>query len=77
VASRRRLRRQVRREQAPRRPRLAHLRADGTAKTRFANQADAERAALHARLEHGSVLGSYECEMCGGWHLGTRSDDEL
>lgn len=74
VASRRRQRRQA---QEPRRPRLAHYRADGAPKTRFARRDDAERAALQARLEHGTNLGSYHCEMCGGWHLGSRDDDAL
>jgi len=73
VASRRRRRR---RDQ-PRRPRLAHFRTDGAPKTRFARREDAERAALQARLEHGANLGSYLCEMCGGWHLGSRDDDTL
>ncbi|HMK62227.1 MAG TPA: hypothetical protein VK386_01300 [Acidimicrobiales bacterium] len=60
---------------SPRRPRLAHFRADGTAKTRFASRDEAERAALQARLQHGSDLGSYQCDMCGGWHLGNRQDE--
>ncbi len=50
--------------------RLPHWRADGTAKTRFAAEGDANRAALAARLEHGSDLVAYHCELCGGWHLG-------
>jgi hypothetical protein len=54
---------------------VGHLRADGTPKHRFATQADAERAALHARLERGATVSSYSCEMCGGWHLGSRDDD--
>jgi hypothetical protein len=62
-------------DQTRRRPRLAHLRADGSAKTRFPSRDDAERAALQARLEHGTELGSYECEMCGGWHLGSRDGE--
>jgi hypothetical protein len=71
MASRRRLRRRA----EPRRARVGHFRADGTPKTRFSSQADAERAALQARLDHGTTVGSYACEMCGGWHLGTREDD--
>lgn len=70
-------RRRQRGEGPPRRPRLAHFRADGAPKTRFARQEDAERAALQARLEHGTNLHSYRCEMCGGWHLGSREDDGL
>jgi len=66
VASRRR----ARRKEEPRRVRLSHWRSDGTAKTRFAGPDDAERAALQSRLEHGVDLHSYQCEFCGGWHLG-------
>ncbi|HAM01089.1 MAG TPA: hypothetical protein DCQ30_02505 [Acidimicrobiaceae bacterium] len=70
-------RRRQRRQDQPRRPRLAHFRADGAPKTRFARREDAERAALQARLEHGTNLGSYLCDMCDGWHLGSRDDDAL
>lgn len=66
MASKRRLRR----ADAPRRVRLSHWRADGEPKARFASQADAERAALQYRLEHRVDLRTYECEFCGGWHLG-------
>jgi hypothetical protein len=62
--------RRVRRAAEVRRPRLAHWRADGEAKVRYRSEADANRAALQYRLEHGADLGAYECEMCGGWHLG-------
>ena len=72
MGSRRRLRR---REERPGRPRLDHFRADGSTKTRFASQDEAERAALQARLDHGTTLGSYRCEMCGGWHLGSRDGE--
>ncbi len=68
MANRRRSRRVGARP--PRRTRLAHFRADGTAKTRFETRDDAERAALQARLDHGSDMASYSCDMCGGWHLG-------
>ncbi|MHB8438061.1 MAG: hypothetical protein ACYDD4_02715 [Acidimicrobiales bacterium] len=54
--------------------RLSHWRADGGAKTRYPNVESAERAALQYRLEHGTDLRSYECEFCGGWHLGGGSD---
>lgn len=66
MASRRRLRR---REQ-PRRTRLSHWRTDGQAKVRYSSEADANRAALGFRLEHGSEMMSYQCEFCAGWHLG-------
>lgn len=51
--------------------RLSHWRSDGGPKTRFRDQVEAERAALQARLEHGTELVTYQCEFCGGWHLGT------
>ncbi|HMK99008.1 MAG TPA: hypothetical protein VK428_02340 [Acidimicrobiales bacterium] len=60
---------------APTRPRLAHFRSDGTAKTRFASRDEADRAAFQARLDHGRELSSYQCQMCGGWHLGSRQDE--
>lgn len=63
-------RRHARRRDAPRRVRLSHWRADGGPKARFADQAEAERAALQSRLEHGVDLLTYQCEFCGGWHLG-------
>jgi len=37
---------------------------------RYRTEADANRAALQYRLEHGVDLGAYSCDMCGGWHLG-------
>ena len=64
-------RRRVRRRAEPRRHRMSHWRADGEPKVRFRSEADANRAALQYRLEHGADLGAYACEMCGGWHLGS------
>lgn len=52
--------------------RREHWRSDGQPKTRFATQADANRASLRLRLEEGADLDPYECGYCGGWHLGTR-----
>jgi hypothetical protein len=66
VASKRR----VRRRTEARQPRLPHWRADGEPKVRYRSEAEANRAALQYRLEHGADLGAYACEMCGGWHLG-------
>lgn len=54
--------------------RLSHWRHDMSPKTRFASEADANRAALQARLEHGTDLVAYRCEYCGGWHLGGNAD---
>lgn len=67
MASRRRLRRR----EAPRRLPAAHTRADGTPKARFGSEADANRAAFQARLDHGTELVAYPCPYCQGWHLGT------
>jgi hypothetical protein len=62
--------RRVRRRTEARPPRLPHWRADGGAKVRYRTEADANRAALQYRLEHGANLGAYACEICDGWHLG-------
>ncbi len=51
-----------------------HWRADGTPKTRYPSQAEANRSSLHLRLEAGADLSPYQCRICSGWHLGnTRS----
>jgi hypothetical protein len=63
-------RRRARRVEQPHRPRLAHWRADGEAKTRYRSESEANRACLQARLDHGVDLNAYLCEFCGGWHLG-------
>ena len=68
-------RRHLRRRDAPRRTRLSHWRADGGAKTRYRSEAEANRAALGYRLEHGTDLLAYSCSFCGGWHLGNQLDD--
>jgi hypothetical protein len=51
-----------------------HWRADGTPKSRFATQEEANRASLRLRLEEGADLDPYPCPYCGGWHLGNRQD---
>jgi len=71
MASRRRLRR----KSPPRQVRLPHWRADGTPKARFTSEQEANRAAFGYRLEHGTDLSAYACEICGGWHLGNSPDD--
>jgi len=71
MASRRRLRRKS--SSGPRR--LPHWRADGQPKARFPSEVDANRAAFGYRLDHGADLTAYECEICGGWHLGTSPED--
>jgi hypothetical protein len=50
--------------------RLSHWRADGNPKVRYPTEGDAHKAGFSYRLEHGADLGAYECEFCGGWHLG-------
>jgi hypothetical protein len=49
-----------------------HWRSDGSPKRRFPSEAEANRAALLARLEHGTELDAYACPFCGDWHLGSR-----
>jgi hypothetical protein len=73
VSARRRSRRRFTPRQSGPHPR-SHWRVDGQPKTRFASEGDANRAALASRLEHGVDLAVYVCEVCGGWHLGGRSD---
>jgi hypothetical protein len=48
----------------------SHWRADGQPKARFRSEDEANRAGFGYRLEHGTDLGSYQCDVCGGWHLG-------
>jgi hypothetical protein len=54
--------------------RLAHWRADGNPKVRYRTEAEANKAAFSYRLDHGADLNAYECEFCGGWHLGASDD---
>jgi hypothetical protein len=54
--------------------RLAHWRADGAPKVRYRTEAEANKAAFSYRLDHGADLNAYECEFCGGWHLGASDD---
>ena len=46
----------------------------GTAKTRFADEDEANRSSLRLRLETGADLDPYRCSFCGGWHLGGRRE---
>jgi hypothetical protein len=59
---------QDRRSASPR----EHWREDGTAKSRFADADEANRASLRLRLEEGFDLDPYSCSFCHGWHLGSR-----
>jgi len=49
-----------------------HWREDGSPKTRYPSQEDANRTALQRRLEDGADLDPYPCSICGAWHLGNR-----
>lgn len=51
-----------------------HWRTDGTPKTRFSTQDEANRSSLRLRLEEGADLDPYQCRFCDGWHLGNRRD---
>lgn len=51
-----------------------HWRADGQPKTRFPDQAAANRSSLQLRLEQGADLDPYRCSVCDGWHLGNRRE---
>lgn len=61
-------------ERAVKAVRLPHWRADGRPKVRFTTEAEANKAAFAYKLEHGADLNVYECEYCGGWHLGGLSE---
>ena len=52
----------------------AHWRVDGGEKTRFPSEDEANRAAFAYRLEHGTDLAVYRCEVCAGWHMGNTPD---
>jgi hypothetical protein len=54
--------------------RLPHWRADGNAKVRYPSETEANKAGFAYRLEHGVDLNAYQCEYCGGWHLGTSEE---
>lgn len=41
-------------------------------KTRYPTQRLVLDARERFRIEHGEDKGIYECEYCGGWHLGGR-----
>ncbi len=47
-----------------------HWRADGTPKTCYPTEADANRSSFQLRLEAGADLNPYRCRICSGWHLG-------
>ncbi len=51
-----------------------HWRSDGQPKTRFPSQDEANRSAFFLRLEVGADLDPYQCQFCGGWHLGNRQE---
>ncbi len=68
-------RRNRRQEPTGERGRPGHWKADGTPKTSFGSEADANRAAFQARLDHGVDLTAYGCDFCPAWHLGTSPGD--
>ena len=51
----------------------SHWRADGQAKVRYPNRAEALAAAGDRSAESGVDLGAYACDFCGGWHMGKRT----
>jgi hypothetical protein len=53
-------------------PLRAHWRADGGEKRRYRTADEANRAALHHRLEDGADLDPYQCPYCHEWHLASR-----
>ena len=53
--------------------RLAHWRADGRPKVRYPSGRSPQGGVL-LPAGHGADLNAYECEFCGGWHLGASDD---
>ncbi len=43
-------------------------------KRRFATEREADDALYQARME-GRLLGSYQCDICGGWHFTSRRSE--
>jgi hypothetical protein len=58
--------------QAERRPVSSgtHWRADGQPKSTYRSQGEAFGVADERRAESGVELSVYQCQICGGWHLG-------
>ncbi len=56
-------------------PAREHWRADGSPKTAYASQDDANRFSFQLRLEQGLELDPYVCRTCGSWHLGNPRRD--
>lgn len=42
------------------------------AKKRYRNAREALEAQRYVSLAYGNDKGVYECQFCGGWHLGGR-----
>jgi hypothetical protein len=51
----------------------SHWREDGVAKVRYGSRAEALSAAEERARESGVALSAYQCDFCGGWHMGRRS----
>ena len=49
-----------------------HWRADGAPKAAYLTQGEAMSVAEERRHETGVELSVYRCDVCAGWHMGSR-----
>ena len=49
-----------------------HWRADGAPKAAYLTQGEALSVAEERRHETGVELSVYRCDVCAGWHMGSR-----
>ncbi|MCI1634735.1 hypothetical protein [Bifidobacterium sp.] len=50
-------------------------RCSASSKIMYHDQVSARRAAEDSRIQRGVELWVYRCELCGSWHLTSRSPD--
>jgi hypothetical protein len=52
-----------------------HWRADGVPKASYLTQGEALSVADERRRETGVELSVYLCDVCSGWHMGSRDGE--
>jgi hypothetical protein len=75
MARRRRARLSVRPPADGRRRLGPHWRADGAPKAAYLTQGEALSVAEERRRETGVELSVYRCDVCAGWHMGSRDGE--
>ncbi len=53
----------------------SHWRADGAAKATYMSASEAQIVANQLWVEERIDLNVYQCDFCGGWHMGKSADD--